>query len=122
MDRLEKVDKTLVGERLKASRKSLKLTQKKISAELGVPQSNVSLYETGETAASTNFLLTYAKKFGVSVDYLLGISENERTLDIRDLLKEGKVSLIADEDKISIEINDDELKEILGSLQDNTSD
>ena len=113
IEKLEKVDKVLVGERLKASRKSLKLTQKKVCAELGVPQSNISLYETGEYVPSANFLVTYAKKYGVSIDYLLGVTEKETTLDIRDLIDDGRADIRLEEERLIVEIKDEELKRLL---------
>ncbi len=89
MENNEMVDKKLIGERFKSTRKSLGLTQKELSKKLNIPQPNISLYENGELAPSLNVLIALSQKYDVSVDYLLGLSKWERAADVRELVKKG---------------------------------
>ena len=75
MAKIEDADKILIGERIRSVRKDKKLTQKEVCDALGMPQPNLSLYEKGETRPPLNFLIAFAKEYGVSVDYLVGITE-----------------------------------------------
>ena len=110
-----KIDKKLLGERLRSTRKERKLTQNELCSQLDVPQPNISLYETGELSPPLNFLIKYALSYGVSVDYLLGLSEREDALDIRDLIKDGKITIDKGDD-IQLKVADDEIKSLLEEL------
>ena len=112
-NRIANTEKDFIGTRLKTTRKSLKLTQKDVSRDLGVPQSNVSLYETGEYAPSLNYLMAFSRKYDISIDYILGLSDNEKTYDIRDLMKNGDLVVIESEENVTIEIISDNIKELI---------
>ncbi len=62
--------------RLKALRKSRKLSQLKLALDLHMNQNSISRYENGEREADYATLIRFADYFGVSVDYLLGRTEN----------------------------------------------
>jgi transcriptional regulator with XRE-family HTH domain len=62
----------IIAERLLDLRKSLKLTQQKLSILLGISQTAINRYEHGEAAINANALLKYANFFDVSADYILG--------------------------------------------------
>lgn len=47
--------------------------------ELNTTQNTVSRYETGEREADYAMLIAIADYFGVSIDYLLGRTDNPRT-------------------------------------------
>ena len=113
MESTEIFDKNQIGLRLRKIRKQLKLTQEDISNELNIPQSNVSLYEQGKNAPSLNYLVAFAKRCNVSIDYLLGVSDNERVYDIRDLIKSDKALVTIEENTLSIRITDDEIKGLI---------
>lgn len=115
-DRIEKVDKEVLGSRLKSTRKARKLTQKEVCGILGIPQSNLSLYETGEYSAPLNVLVSYAKTYNISIDYLLGLSETESTVDVKKLLDKGKITAISSEDELTLKIDDEDLKSMIQSL------
>lgn len=63
--------------RLKELRKEKNITQIKLAMELNMSQNTISRYETGERQAGYNELIKIADYFNVSIDYLLGRS-NER--------------------------------------------
>lgn len=59
--------------RIRDLRNDNDLTQKQIADMLGMSQTGYSKYETGENDIPTHILITLAKYYGVSVDYLLGL-------------------------------------------------
>lgn len=61
--------------RLKELRKSKNISQKEFAAHMNVAQNTVSRWENGERLMDTDTLLQAADYFGVSADYLLGISD-----------------------------------------------
>ena len=65
--------------RLKELRKSRGLSQQRLAMELNTTQNTVSRYETGEREADYAMLIAIADYFGVSIDYLLGRTDNPRT-------------------------------------------
>ena len=62
--------------RLKELRKKKKVTQLKLAMDLNMNQNTISRYETGEREAGYRELILLADYFNVSLDYLLGRSEN----------------------------------------------
>ena len=114
---MKKTDKNIIGERLRATRKSRHLTQKDISKELEIPQSNVSLYETGEQLPSIHFLIAYAQRYGIAINYLLGLFDYEDILDIRTLIDEQKLIPVSG-NKLQLEIKDNSLCYIVEPIQE----
>lgn len=62
--------------RLKELRKSKGMSQATLAVELDTTQNNISQYETGIRMPSIAVLISLADYFGVSVDYLLGLTDN----------------------------------------------
>ncbi len=62
--------------RLKSLRKARKLSQLKLALDLNMNQNSISRYENGEREADYVTLIRFADYFGVSVDYLLGRTDN----------------------------------------------
>ena len=62
----------IVGQRLRALRESVKMSQAKIGALFGCKQSSINRYESGEASAPYEVLLQYADHFDVSMDYIFG--------------------------------------------------
>ncbi len=69
---------SIVGERLKSLRRSVKHSQKQLSTALGITQSSVNRYENNQSEASYPTLLRYADYFDVSLDYIYGRTDNPR--------------------------------------------
>ena len=74
----------MIGERLIDLRKDMGLTQKKLSEQLFINYRTYSGYERNETEASDDFKIRLAKFYNVSVDYLLGISDNPHPIQNGD--------------------------------------
>ena len=65
----------IFGARIKALRKSINLSQKDFAAKIGISPSAVNRYENCQAEAPYEVLLSYADYFDVSLDYLLGRTE-----------------------------------------------
>lgn len=68
--------KTIFSERLLALRKKAKLSQTQMGEAAGISQFAVSKIEKGERAASIEVLYALADYFDVSLDYLVGRSDD----------------------------------------------
>lgn len=62
--------------RLKELRKLHGITQVRLSMDLCMSQNTISRYETGEREADYKTLILFADYFNVSIDYLLGRTDN----------------------------------------------
>ncbi len=52
------------------------ITQVNLSMDLNMSQNSISRYETGEREADYKTLILFADYFDVSIDYLLGRTDN----------------------------------------------
>ena len=59
-----------IGKRLRALREGIRLTQVQMAQILGVQQSRINRFETGQSTPSPEVFLKYADYFDVSMDYL----------------------------------------------------
>lgn len=62
--------------RLKELRKSRNISQLKLAMDLNMSQNTISRYETGERQPGIDELILLADYFSVSIDYLVGRTEN----------------------------------------------
>lgn len=62
--------------RLKELRKKRHISQVSLALALNMNQNSISRYETGEREADYKTLIAFADYFNVSIDYLLGRTEN----------------------------------------------
>lgn len=63
-------------ERLKLLRNDKDLDQKDLADFLGVVQQTYSRYESGEISITAEAIVKLSKFYGVSTDYLLGLTNN----------------------------------------------
>lgn len=63
--------------RIKELRNSKGVSQQKLAEALGVSRSTVAMWETGNSEPDSEMLITIANYFDVSVDYLLGKTEQK---------------------------------------------
>lgn len=68
----------IIGERIKAVRKSHKLTQKQLAARAGTTSCSISCWEEGKRYMSIYYLMHICDALGVSADYILFGEENEK--------------------------------------------
>ncbi len=73
--------------RIKDLREDRDLRQTDVAQAIGIDQRSLSNYETGKTNPDSETVIKLAKYFGVTCDYLLGVS-NMNFLDHRAVIKE----------------------------------
>ena len=64
--------------RLKELRKKKNISQLRLATELNTTQNTISRYETGEREPGIDELIKIADYFNISVDYLIGRTENPK--------------------------------------------
>ncbi len=64
-----------MNERLYELRKARDITQQKIAVDLDIEQASISSYESGKYYPTVEVLVKLADYFGVSTDYLLGLTD-----------------------------------------------
>ena len=65
-----------IPERLVEVREKNGYTRKRLAEELGKPYATITKYENGEREAGSSYLIEIANKFHVTIDYLLGLTDN----------------------------------------------
>lgn len=86
------------GNTLKTLRIKHNLTQKQLADKLGLTKSVISAYETGLRMPSYDVLISLARIFKTSTDYLLGINYHQAA-DLSGL-SEDEIAIITDLIKI----------------------
>ena len=74
---IKKLDKQKIGQNIKQVRKENNLTLRALAKELNTTSSTISAYETCKTLILTAFAYQIAKKYNISLDWLLGKSNNK---------------------------------------------
>jgi len=77
---------TVFGQRLKGLRESMGKSRAELGQGLNMPESDISKYERGVLEPDPKTLVKIAIHFGMSIDYLLGVTD-ERNLTIPDIEK-----------------------------------
>lgn len=67
-----KLNKELIGKRLKEFRDNNNLTQEGLAKQINTSHSTISAYESGKTMLLTAFAYDICKKYNISLDYLCG--------------------------------------------------
>ena len=68
----------LIYKNIRDLREDSDLTQSEIAKMLGISQRAYSYYENGERTLTPEILISLSKIHKVSVDYLLGLTENPK--------------------------------------------
>ncbi|MEG1448746.1 MAG: helix-turn-helix transcriptional regulator [Oscillospiraceae bacterium] len=66
-------------ERIRGLREDADLTQGKVGEAINVPQRTYAYYESGQRMVPPQVLCALADFYGVSVDYILGRTNNKET-------------------------------------------
>ena len=74
--KIDSLDPISIGQRLKETRKNLKVSQEQVAHIIGVNKSSISRYEHGETLILTICLYTFCQKYNISSDYIIGKNKN----------------------------------------------
>ena len=65
--------------RLRELREKRGYTQLKVALDLNLNQNSISRYESGAREAGYDMLINFADYYCVSIDYILGRTDNPRT-------------------------------------------
>ena len=65
----------IFSDRLKELRTGANLSQMDLSLKTGISQSAIAKWELGKTEPSASAIITLAKFFGESADYILGLKD-----------------------------------------------
>jgi transcriptional regulator with XRE-family HTH domain len=72
---MKEFDRRSFGERLKALRTEKNLGQNALAKEICVSNASISYWETGKQEPCAEVIFKLADYFGVSADYLLGLTD-----------------------------------------------
>jgi len=90
----------MVAERLKTLRREQKLTMRKLVSALPINYSTYANYESGFREPNSEVLQILAKHFSVSIDYLLGVSDNRKKAEEIAILNDHEHELICNYRKL----------------------
>lgn len=82
--------KKMLGERLRAARERKGLKQNRVALSLGIHNSTLAKYESGEREPDNDTLQKLADFFDVTVDYLLGRDKQVEEIGLRDVVPKLK--------------------------------
>jgi transcriptional regulator with XRE-family HTH domain len=68
----------IFAQRIKTLREANGLSTRGMGEELGVSHVSISYYENCKREPTLSIMEAYAKYFNVTVDYLIGLSDNRR--------------------------------------------
>ena len=85
-----------LSERLQDQRLLNKLSQKEVAAAIGVSASIISNYESAERVPSVENLMALARLYRCSVDYLLGMKNNNDISVDTSMLTDRQIKLLQD--------------------------
>lgn len=92
-----------IPERLIEIRRKNGYNRKQLAEELGRPYRTITNYENGEREPGHDYIIEIAKKFGVSTDYILGLSDSSTPINTEnapsDFSEEAK-KIAKDYDKL----------------------
>lgn len=71
-----------LGQRLQEQRILKNLSQKQVASNIGVSASVISNYESGERTPSVEILISLARLYHCSTDYLLGLDKTDNAKPI----------------------------------------
>lgn len=69
--------KLLIGSKLKEVRQKTGMNKKDFASYLGIKYTTYNGYETGSRDPSSDFLILFSKKLDISIDYLMGLTDEK---------------------------------------------
>ena len=97
-----------IGIIIKELRRETGCTQDRLAEVLGVTQDSISLWENDKRIPDASYIVTMAKFFDVSTDYLLGLSGDYKRVAVgedyaQEFVKQEEIQLIRDYRNLSEE-------------------
>ncbi len=102
---MKELKEETLGQRIKAQRIRIGMTQEELAEKLLIPKASVSAYENDRIDIKGSRIVELAEALGVSPNYLLGFTEEENPVldDIIEALRKIKNQNTLDILKIQIE-------------------
>ena len=104
------------AETLSMLRKERGISQKKAAGELGISQALLSHYEKGIRECGLDFIIRCSEYYGVTTDYLLGVSENRNGMSVEYL------AALSDDSTYSVSMLAKATKYLLDTVAASSSD
>ena len=104
--------------RLKELREQRRLNQEGLAMKLNVSQSTISAYEIGERTPDLEMLIEMADFFGVSLDYLVGLSDVKQNIS-QNSLTEDELEIVYLYSQLT-DIAKEKVKSYIDGLQSQT--
>ncbi len=89
--------KLTLGDNIRTFRRAMDMTQEQLAEQLGVSFQSVSRWENGTTYPDMELLPALARIFSVTVDALLGMSDEERQKNFEEIKQKLKNAVYAEE-------------------------
>ena len=70
----------MIGQIIRELRREMDCTQNKLADVLGVTQDSISLWENDKRIPDTHYIVEMAKFFDVTTDYLLGLTDEYKSV------------------------------------------
>lgn len=83
----------MIGERIQILRNNKKMTQVQLAKALKISKSSISAYERDERVPTADVIISLAKYFNVSTDFILGLIRKEVSLTQRKAQSEMVISI-----------------------------
>ena len=109
----------MIGDNLKNLRIKKGLKQSELAGLLGLSSSAVGMYEQGRRKPDLEILLKYAEIFDVSVDFILGNTDNET----KELVPEIRKFMLSQEGLMfnGEVLSDEDLEQIMNAIEITTA-
>ncbi len=103
------MDLLLLGSKIKLERKRLNLTLEVLSEKVGISRNYLWEIEAGRKAPALNTLCNLGITLNVSIDYLLGVSDEKKSLNNNSPVTERDLAIM----QIMKKLNECDAKELL---------
>lgn len=104
--------------RLKKLRNNQNITQKELASFLGINQNTYSYWENGKVKIDSDSLSKLSNYFDVSIDYILGISDQKKEDDDSTPSSESKVSPSLQKlYELASELSEEQIQDVLDYIQ-----
>jgi transcriptional regulator with XRE-family HTH domain len=86
----------VLANRIKELREKTGLKQKEFAEKLGIKVTTYNGYETGNHEPKSDFLISLAKEFNVTVDYILGLTDDAYSYYCDEGIKKSDTQEVSD--------------------------
>ncbi len=87
---------SLIGDRIKILRLRNNLTREELAKKIGVSYSAISMYERNKREPNNEITIKIANFFNASIDYLMGLTSDNETIEKSTNKKQSKLEQILD--------------------------